>query len=82
MGRLAAATRPLIPVAMLEQLKSIGEGSPFDGERNYYRLSANTIWYDAMRFTPSNEPATFLELRIDSSGENAQVISLSFKMRP
>jgi hypothetical protein len=79
---MAAATRPLIPVDMLEQLKSICEGSPFDGEKNYYRLSAETIWYDAMRCTPSNEPATFLELIIDSSGENAQVVSLSFKMRP
>jgi hypothetical protein len=79
---IAAAARPLIPEATLEQLKSIGKGSPFDGERNYYRISANSVWYDAMRFTPSNEPASFLELRIDSSGENAQVISLAYKMRP
>lgn len=79
---IAAAARPLMPEAMLEQLKSIGKGSPLDGERNYYRLSANSVWYDAMRFTPSNEPATFLELRIDSSGENAQIISLAYKIRP
>jgi len=79
---IAAANRPKYPVALLEQLKAIVEGRANAGERSYYRLSVNTVWYEAMRFTPSNEPATFLELIIDNSGESAIVISLSGKMRP
>lgn len=79
---ITAANRAQYPISMLEQLKSIVEASANDSEKNYYRLSANTVWYEAMRYTPSNGPATFLELIIESSNGNAQVVSLSGKMRP
>ena len=79
---IATANRAQYPITMLEQLESIVEASENDSERNYYRLSANTVWYEAMRYTPSNEPAAFLELIIESSNGDAEVVSLSGKMRP
>ena len=79
---IAAANRAQYPVAMLERLKLIVATSENDSERNYYRLSANTVWYEAMRYTPPNEPATFLEIMTASSSGVAHIVSLSGKMRP
>ena len=78
---IAATNRAQYPTSMLEQLRPIIGPSASDGKRNYYRLSINTVWYDAISFTPSNEPATFIELIIESSSGNAQIVALSGKMR-
>jgi hypothetical protein len=78
---IAAANRAQIPVALLEQLRPIVGSTASDGEKNYYRLSINTVWYDAVSFTPSNEPATFIELILESSEGTTQIVSLSGKTR-
>ncbi|MDH3228761.1 MAG: hypothetical protein OEN55_03100 [Alphaproteobacteria bacterium] len=75
------STRRNFPPALLAQVRPIlGPTSP-GTSMTYYRLSANTVWYDAVRLGSPDDPATFLELIMDSTASPIRIMSMTFKGR-
>lgn len=78
---LAAPLRPQYTPPVLAGLKPILEPSPQGPRKSHYRLSANTVWYDAVRIGAPGDPMTFLEFVMDSTADPVQIVSLSFRGR-
>ncbi|MDZ7616309.1 MAG: hypothetical protein U1E05_04850 [Patescibacteria group bacterium] len=77
----SSAHRTQYPPQVLQQLASVLGGSVDATARSHYRLCANTVWYDAVRLTPTTDPATFLEIVISTDTGTPEIVSLSFKGR-
>lgn len=77
----APAVRQRFSPAALAQLKPILGNSPKSTSRSYYRFLANTVWYDTVRLSPLDDPATHLELVMESGTDPVVIASLSFKGR-
>ena len=78
---LAAPLRSQYTPPVLARLKQILAPSPQGPRTSHYRLSANTVWYDAARIGAPDDPMTFLELIMDSTADPVQIVSLSFRGR-
>ncbi len=64
---------------ILKQLRPIIINNQSDVEQQFYRICANTVWYDAVKLHPKNEGFTFIEL-ILSSQDNIPIIeTLTFR---
>lgn len=78
---LDASLRQTYAPSVLAQLKPLLGPSPQNPPRTHYRLSANTVWYDAVRLGSVDDPMTFLELVMDSTADPVRIVSLSFRGR-
>lgn len=66
---------------ILRQLSPILGDSAEATSQDHYRICANTVWYDAVRLIPADDPATFLELLLSEDADGAKIVGLSFKGR-
>ena len=77
----AARSRPQYTATMLSRIRPILGTSPNDTLRFHYRLSANTVWYDAVTLKQPDDPATYLELIMSTQSNTTEIASLTFKGR-
>lgn len=80
-GMFEATLRQNYTPPVLGQLRPILGTSPESTSRSHYRLNANTVWYDAVRLAPPNDPMTFLELVMDSTATPVRIVSISSRGR-
>jgi hypothetical protein len=80
-GMLSSTCEARYPPEVLGQIAPILGDSIEATSQEHYRICANTVWYDAVRLTPRDDPATFLELVISTDTNPARIVGLSFKGR-
>ncbi len=78
---LAPAVRGQYPRQLLAQLSPILGHSVEATSRDYYRMCANGRWYQAVRLTPTADPASSVELVMSTEGGSVQIEGLSAKAR-
>ena len=49
--------------------------------QDYYRISVDTVWYDAVRLVSANDRAAFIELIRSKEADVVRVAALSLKGR-
>lgn len=80
-GMFETTLRQNYTPSVLAQLRPILGTSPQSASRSHYRLNANTVWYDAVRLAPPDDPMTFLELVMDSTATPVRIVSMSIRGR-
>jgi len=80
-GMFSASSKAKYSPDILRQLSPILGDSADATSQTHYRICANTVWYDAVRLIPVNDPATFLELVASTDADSAEILALSFKGR-
>ena len=78
---LSDSARASYPREMFAQIRPTLGKSPQSTSRNLYRLCANTVWYDAVRLTPTDDPACFLEIVVSHGQGRGEIVFLAFKAR-
>lgn len=77
----APERRQQYPPDMLARIRPILGNSQKSTSLLHYRLNANIVWYDAVRLSSPNDPATFLDVIMEAGPNGGQIVSLSFKGR-
>ncbi|MDF7800649.1 hypothetical protein P4C99_14320 [Pontiellaceae bacterium B1224] len=67
--------------AILERIRPFLGDTPDHTATTYYRLLANSVWYEVIMLRPPNDPATHLELIMQYSDSSVEIVSLNFKGR-
>lgn len=69
--------RQQYPQQVLEQLRPVLINDQGDVEKDFYRLCANTVWYDAVKLYPKGNSFTFIEFILSSHGNTSEIVTLS-----
>lgn len=77
----APERRMQYPSSMLAQIRPVLSETQHSTSKHHYWLNANTVWYDAVRLTSPNDPASFLEVIMEAGTDGPQIVSLVFKGR-
>jgi len=67
--------------AILGRIKPLLGDSKESTVQSYYRLCANSVWYDVVLFQQPNSPAQHLELIMQNNAMKTEIVSLTFKGR-
>jgi|GEM_PF-4514120 len=78
---IAEGHRKQYPPQVLRMVGSIFRDSSKPPPRLYYRLCANSVWYQAVRISATNDPAVFLEIILSTQPDKLQIGALTFKAR-
>ncbi len=66
---------------VLEKLGAMLGDSKASTTRSFYRLCANSVWYDVVLLQPQGDPAQHLELITQSTDTKTEILSITFKGR-
>lgn len=77
----APAARGQYPHQLLGQLSPVLGDSVEATSRDYYRICASGRWYHAVRLTPTDDAASFVEVIMSTDDGSVQIEGLSFKGR-
>ncbi len=67
------------PAEIIKQLRPVLGNDKTKIEKNYYRLCANSVWYDAVRLNQNGDGFTFLEFILLSENNKSKVAKLTFR---
>lgn len=79
---ITPAQRSKYPADLLNYIRPLLGEVTESTTKTPYRFGANSVWYDAVRLTRPENPASFLELAMTRKNGLAQIVYLSFKGRP
>ncbi|MCA9118235.1 MAG: hypothetical protein KDA79_24355, partial [Planctomycetaceae bacterium] len=86
-GELEAAAEMFVPAAqpgagrLLQRLAPLLGLSISASSRNGFRLCRNSVWYCAVRLTPTDDPATYVELVMTEDQDPVRLINLQYRVR-
>ena len=79
---IAPPQRSRYPSSLLNGIRPFLVETAARTKKSPYRFGANSVWYDAVRLTRPDKPASFLELAFERSNGPTRIVFMSFKGRP
>ncbi len=67
------------PAESIKRLKPILGKNKSKIEKRYYRMCANTVWYDAVRLNVQDDVFTFMELILSTKNQKTKIETLTFR---
>ena len=78
-GLMNKSCKQQFPDQSVKQLRPILGKNESELEMRYYRMCANTVWYDAVRLNAKGDSFTFLELILSLENNESKIMTLTFR---